>query len=566
MKRIWSLILAIVAAAFLLPPPAARAHAALAQATPAPGTTLEVAPATLSLEFTERLDPAFSRVQLFDASNTLVAATELVRPEAPYQLVLALPALEQGSYTALWRVRSSEDGHVTEGAVPFGVGVAADLGAALPPVGAPAPALAPPPLLGALGRWLALAGAALAVGPLGFALLVWRPAWRAASHPTRVDEAMAAGLRRLVRIGAILLALAGPLALVGQAASAAESGESVLATLPALLAGTSGTLIGGRTLVALALGLQARALKQPGAGPARPWWVAAALGGALLLAFPASGHGAAAGTLAPALIAAGFVHMAAMALWLGGLPALLLAAAHARHEAAGPPLRALVQRFTPVAMACVVAVALSGTAQALAHVGSLDLLPATTYGRALLVKLAAFAAMSGLGALHWLVIGPRLRPGGAWASQFRAALAAELGLGLLILGAAGVQLNVAPSRTAMEAQTQLGQRLEAAAEQVEMVLWLTPGGTGDNLLALDVRDRRASAGGPPEVLFRFQMPGMEMGTLEAAAAEAAPNRFQARGSYLTMSGRWTVEAILRRPGMDDVRHTFVVDVRSRPDS
>ncbi|NTU77992.1 MAG: hypothetical protein HGA45_01090 [Chloroflexales bacterium] len=85
---------------------------------------------------------------------------------------------------------------------------------------------------------------------------------------------------------------------------------------------------------------------------------------------------------------------------------------------------------------------------------------------------------------------------------------------------------------------------------------------GDNLLALDVADPRAGASTPPQVLFRFEMPEMEMGTLEAQAVEAIPNRFEARGSFLTMSGRWNVEMIVRRPGMDDLRHTFTVDVRT----
>jgi copper transport protein len=563
MKRLLTLLAVAITVALALPPAPARAHAALASSSPAPGATLDAAPTTLSLEFTERLDPAFSRVQLFDITNTQIASTETVRPDAPYALVLELPPLKRGSYTALWRVRSAEDGHVTEGAVPFGVGVAPDLGAVLPPVGAPAPALAPPPPLGTLGRWLALVGAALVVGALGFGLLVWRPAWRGATATREDDALVGARLRQLALTGAGLLALSAPLTLLSQAANAADPGVNPLATLPGLLGGFSGLVVAGRALLAVALGIVVSRLPAPGGGPARPWWLAAALGVTLLLTFPLSGHGAAAGSLAPALVLAGLIHTLAMTLWLGGLPPLLLAVSRARQRG-GPPLRSLVQRFTPLAMACVLALAISGTAQALVHVGSPDLLLATTYGRALLVKLGAFTALIGLGALHWLVVGPRLRPGGPWAGRFRSTLAAELALGLLVLAAAGVQLNAAPSRAALAAQEQIGQRLEARVDQVDMVLWVSPGGVGDNLLALDVADPRGGSGAPPQVMFRFEMPGMEMGTLEAPASEAAPNRFESRGSYLTMSGRWAVEAILRRPGMDDVRHTFTVDVQSRP--
>jgi copper transport protein len=560
MKRLLSLLLAAVLAALAFPPPA-QAHAALARSTPEAGATLEVAPTVLRLEFTERLDPAFSRVQLFDAANALVAGAETVSPDAPYDLALELPALGQGSYTALWRVRSAEDGHVTEGSVPFGVGVAADLGAMLPPVGAPAPALTPPPLLGALGRWLALVGAALAVGALGFGLLVWRPAVRAAAPSRAADAAMGRGLRRLMLLGAGLVLLAGVPTLLSQAANVADPDGSLLGAVPALLAGFSGLVLLGRALAAAALIALALRLSAPGSGSGPPWWLALAVGGLLLLTFPLSGHGAAAGVGAPVLIAAGLVHVAAMALWLGGLPPLLVAVRQARDGQASPPLRSLVQRFTPLAMLCILLIAVSGTAQALVHVGSPDLLLTTTYGRALLVKLAAFIALVGLGALHWLIVGPRLRPGGPWAGRFRWTLAAEAGLGLLVLAAAGVQLNVAPSRAAIAAQEQVGQRLTARVDHVDLVLWVSPGHVGDNVLALDVADRRAGTSTPPQVLFRFEMPGMEMGTLEAQAAEATLNRFETRGSYLTMVGRWNVEAIVRRPGMDDVRHIFAVDVR-----
>jgi copper transport protein len=562
--RLLILLLLAAAAALLLAPAPALAHAALASSSPAAGATLDVVPAALTLEFTERLDPAFSRVQLFDDTHTLLAVAETVRPEAPYALALELPALARGSYTAVWRVRSAEDGHVTEGTVPFGVGVAPDLGAVLPPVGAPAPALAPPAATGTSGRWLALAGAALAVGALGFGLLVWRPAWRAAGGGRAADEAMARDLRRLILAGAGLLLASAPLSLLGYAVAATAPGENALAALPALLGGGVGLATLARAGLALLVGALALRLPPPGSGPIRGWRLALAAGAALLLTFPLTGHGAAAGALAPAFVAAGLMHSAAMALWLGGLPPLLLAVVRARRGEAGPPLSSLVRTFTPLALGCVLVIAVSGSAQALQHVGSADLLTATAYGRALLVKLGAFAALIALGALHWLVVGPRLRPGGRWAGHFRGTLAVEIALGLLVLAAASAQLNVAPSVAAVEAQARIGQRHEARAEQVDLVLWVTPGGIGDNLVALDVHDSRGGDDRPPEVLFRFAMPGMAAGTLEAAATEAAPDRFEARGSYLTMGGTWTIEAILRRPGLADVRHTFVVDVRKLP--
>lgn len=564
MARALLCFLAALAALFAFPAPAA-AHAGLAQAEPSPGAVLDEPPAAVRLEFTERLDPAFSRLRLIDERGAIVAETTEVSPESPLRMVLELEGpLPRGSYTALWRVRSAEDGHVTEGVVPFGVGVAADLAIALPPPGSPAPALAPPDPAGMLGRWLALAGAALAVGALSFGLLAWRPAWRDAPGRPAADAAMAAAIRRLVLAGAILALAGAPLSLLSQARAAAGSDGSPLVALPALLLGPAGLLLGGRLILAATLVAMSRWLEAPGAGEGRGWPAALLVGALLLLTFPLTGHGAAAGALAPALVALGFLHVAAMAVWLGGLPALLVAvvAAGRGRALAGPPLASLVRRFSTLALAAVGAVALSGVASGWAHVGDPGLLPKTTYGRALAVKNVAFLALLGLGALHMLVVQSRLRPGGPWARRFRLTLGLELALAVVVLLAASVQLTTAPSRAAWAAQEQVGQRLEAKAGDEPLVLWVTPGRVGDNLLALDLDPRRAGEPGET-VLFRLSMLGHDMAPLQAEAERAGDGRYQARGGFLSMVGRWEIEAIVRRPGRNDVRHTFTVDVRGR---
>src|SRR6188768_2183649 len=101
----------------------AAAHATLVRSDPAAGALLEQSPPSLMLEFSEELDPAFSQAQLFDSQNQLVEpGPGTVDPAAPRVLRLILPDLPKGSYTALWRVRSAADGHVTQGSLPFGVG------------------------------------------------------------------------------------------------------------------------------------------------------------------------------------------------------------------------------------------------------------------------------------------------------------------------------------------------------------------------------------------------------------------------------------------------------------
>ena len=69
---------------------------------------------------------------------------------------------------------------------------------------------------------------------------------------------------------------------------------------------------------------------------------------------------------------------------------------------------AAIRRFSPLAMASVLVLALTGLAQANLVIGDLDALLGTGYGRTLLLKIVLFAGLFGLGALHQMALAPRL--------------------------------------------------------------------------------------------------------------------------------------------------------------
>jgi len=66
--------LAVLTGAWLLASgPAAAAHGALQSSEPAGGSSLERAPAAVTLRFTERPDPGLSTVRVLDSSGRVVA-------------------------------------------------------------------------------------------------------------------------------------------------------------------------------------------------------------------------------------------------------------------------------------------------------------------------------------------------------------------------------------------------------------------------------------------------------------------------------------------------------------
>ena len=67
-------------------------------------------------------------------------------------------------------------------------------------------------------------------------------------------------------------------------------------------------------------------------------------------------------------------------------------------------------RFSPIALACVVALAATGVVQALIDMGwSLSALTDTPFGRAVLIKVALLAVLVGLGAVNRQRVVPGLR-------------------------------------------------------------------------------------------------------------------------------------------------------------
>ncbi|HMP42316.1 MAG TPA: CopD family protein [Roseiflexaceae bacterium] len=547
----------------------AAAHANLVASNPRAGASLAAAPAEIVLEFSEELDPAFSRIELYNSRHRLIDTGEAIfDPAEPLVLRLTLGELPRDSYTAVWRARSAVDGHITEGNIPFGIGVAAPVGALAPPPGSPDPATVLPTPFEAAIRWLTYLLAALAFGSLPFVLLVWRPALRTVTAAGSAAASFAPIphlLRRLLLAGGVLFLAANSLLFWQQAAAAADLPLVAAFGTPLLhmLGGRSGLIWLVRMACTLAILALAWRMSATDEGTTSAWWLMLGLGGVVLLTFSLSGHGAAEAEAALPAVVADWLHMAAMVAWLGGLPPLLATIQLARRTPHGLPLlQALIPRFSALALLCVAILSLSGIYAAFIHIGRPELLVSTSYGWVLIAKIGLFGLLIMLGALNLLLFSPRLRSAGLQAAAFfKHTIRAELLVGAILLLAVGVMMSIAPSRSAWEAHERLGLVESAAVGDVELTLWVAPGRIGDNEFAIDIADRRpAAADTPAQVLLNFTMPAMDMGTLQVATQPAEAGRHAVRGNYAAMGGRWQIEVVVRRAGFDDVRHTFELDI------
>jgi copper transport protein len=235
---------------------------------------------------------------------------------------------------------------------PSGLATGADLGS-VAPLGL---------LLQALARWLHFLGFALAFGTLAFQLLVLR------------EPEPSPRLRRLVTAGIVLLVVAEPVALAGQAASLGSLDPNSMADV---LGSAFGRVLALRLAAPLLLWGMLGAFRQV------RWkgsWTVLVLGAALALVDGLAGH-TIKGLPAPVAYLLTAVHVAAMAAWVGGLAGLLVTADRRR----------LLARFGRYAAAAVTVLIASGALLALVHLRSPADLAFTAYGLTLTIKVLAVA-------------------------------------------------------------------------------------------------------------------------------------------------------------------------------
>lgn len=102
--------------ALLFTATSAWAHAFLDHADPKVGSTVHESPSQVTVWMTENLEPAFSKLQVFDANGT-----EVDRKDTKVNgnvMTVSLPKLVAGTYRVSWQV-VSVDTHRTSGKFDF---------------------------------------------------------------------------------------------------------------------------------------------------------------------------------------------------------------------------------------------------------------------------------------------------------------------------------------------------------------------------------------------------------------------------------------------------------------
>jgi copper transport protein len=618
--------LLVALAALAIAAPAASAHATLEATSPERGATVRRQPAEVVFSFDETVTGSAGAVRVFDAKGRRADDARVSHPAgAGAKIGVGLRSgLAQGSYTATYRVVSA-DGHPVSGGFVFSVGRAG-----VPPSASVADlvdaAAAGPVTQVAFGAVKAVGylAIALALGGLLFLWVVWRPALGAAAAPAAASP-FDRRAHRLLTVAAVLGTAATGAGIVLEGATAA--GTSVWGALNATVLGdvlatnfgemwvlrlAAFVLLGTGLAVARLAPAPARARLHPAvamagtaihAGPGRmpgvrrvgasahagesaspdgasarrlPSGPAAAIGfglvGCALALTPALGGHARSQSPAALLVPADVIHVLAMSAWLGGLVFLLVAVPAATRavapEARTRVLAATLTRFSPLALASVLALALTGAAQAIVEVGSIGALTSTAFGRAVLIKAGLLLVLIALGAVNRRRVVPRLRrmaAGGAAPGDagrlLRRTLRAEVALIVTVLGVTGALTSYAPSTaaTANAGPVSVSKRMGP----LDLEATVDPARVGPNAVHLYLF--RARDGAPftatKEIRVDASLPSHQIGPLKLTLHRAGPGHYVADAVTLAPAGDWRIRVTDRVSDFDEYATTVKATVR-----
>lgn len=268
------------------------------------------------------------------------------------------------------------------------------------------------------------------------------------------------------------------------------------------------------------------------------------------VALASAGH---AGTapVASVAVASSSLHVLAAAAWAGGLAVLvgLVVRGGADDDVLGP-----ASRFSRLAGWALGTVLVTGAVNTLMHVDEPGQLLDTSWGRMVLVKMAAFAGIAWLGWWNRRRLLPRIRAGPGARRAFGKVAAAELGVMLVAFASATALASGTPA--AVEEAARLATvRVGFADGQVELTL--SPARAGVNELHVYFFDATGGLRPTDDVTVTFSRAGQ---TGQARLLHSGPGHYTGPAVSLPAPGAYQVEVAGAVDGQRETT-TTTLDVR-----
>lgn len=572
MARFKAAFAALTAAVVLtiLLPASAWGHAQLLGSSPSRGEMVPAAPELIELEFNEPVEASFGALRLYDSAGKQVETGPVERPGGRQDVVAVRPPadLPEGAYTLTFRIISA-DSHPVSGGFIFSVGeqeaptlTVAEL---LEGEGDSGPVT---DVVFAASRAIAYGALAAMLGSLAFLLFVWRRPRQGSES----DVMYFALTRRIAIIGGFLLAATAAAGILFQGALA--GGISIPEALDRdVISEVFKTRYGETALIRAATGLVfallAHSAWRHAADPGRVLTaVFLALAAVAAVSFGLGGH---AGSTSPVwvMVPSSFGHVVAMAAWFGGLGILLwLVPRITRRLPVGDRtalLAELIGRFSPLAIAAVAILLISGIAQSIVHLYEVAELWESGFGRAILFKAILFAGLIAFGWYNRQRLRPRLAAAAAEGASpgragrtLRTALRAEIGLAVGVLAVSSVLVSLAPASSLDAVFTDA-----ASSGPIEIEIVFEPPRVGTQEVHIYLFDGETGRQWDEieEIRLSATESDQEIGPLPIELQRAGPGHYLNGGELIAVPGQWTLDLDIRVSEFDAYSAAFELRVR-----
>ncbi|MGW0418598.1 copper resistance CopC/CopD family protein [Streptomyces sp. NPDC003015] len=387
--RVRTLVLLLLAACGLLLATAgpASAHAALTGSDPQQGVVVDKAPDQVSLTFSEKVALSDDSLRVLDPKGKAVQQGKPFEAGGTTYGVKLHSGLPDGTYTVTYQVVSA-DSHPVAGAYTFSIGAPSTTSVSVSGDTAGGGVVG---WLYGFGRYMSYAGFIVLVGGAAFVLGCWQRG--AGVRP--MQRLVVGGWLTLTSATLLLLLLRGSYTGSGKVGDVFD-----LDLLGNVLQTKAGAALVSRLLLlaaaALFISVLFGAYDKREDEEKRDLTFGLAIGGTVvaagLAASWAMAEHASVGLQAGIAMPVDVVHLLAVATWLGGLTALLVAL----YRSDAPIESAAVRRFSQVAFGSVVALVATGVYQSWRQLGSWAAFTGTRYGQLLLVKIGLVALLVGI--------------------------------------------------------------------------------------------------------------------------------------------------------------------------
>jgi copper transport protein len=383
------------------------------------------------LTWTESVTPVTGKVHVIAPDGSRADTGETKTQGA--QLIIPLkPNGANGTYLVSFRVISA-DSHPVGGAYTYSVGAPSTA-----PRDSEVSIAANPVVVSAFPviRWVGYAGLVMLVGSVLVLSLLW---------PHRLDRTFAI---RVTWIGAGALAVSTLAELYLQIPYTAGGGlfEFRAADVQQVLS----SQYGAAHLIRLGVLAAALIVLRPlvrGNGRGSDRVLLAVLGAIGAATWSFSGHPSA--TQVPTVtLASDLLHISAVSVWLGGTVMLAL---FLLPRASVDELAAIVPVWSRWALYAVTVIILSGVAQAIVLVGSVDALVTSTYGWLLLIKVGLGLGILGVAGLSRRIVPAIVARVDGASKRLRGLVIAEATVAVVVLGLTSVLVQTTPASTATQA-------------------------------------------------------------------------------------------------------------------